>query len=65
VVKSLIKPANGLGWSGGEISGEIRSEKPIAKGVPLRRTAPRDPPWVCPTKASFEVRAGKVFPESK
>jgi len=34
VVKSLGKPANGLGWSGGRISGEIRSEKPIAKGVP-------------------------------
>jgi len=34
VVKALGKPANGLGWSGGRISGEIRSEKPIAKGVP-------------------------------
>ena len=43
-------------WRGG------RLEKTIARGVPLRRSAPRSPPRDCSAKASFEVRAGKVFP---
>ena len=30
-----------------------------------RRSARKTPLRACPTKASFEVRAGKVFPESK